>query len=195
MAAKQFSFRDRVVCAITGHKWNWRTDRVGSDGQDIPYRCDRCGHYDDEPNIVRAAGHRAAFNRWSPVTIKITRRELTMRVGVPYHRRVPALSAGVDLHYGWERTSELPGISVRFHVWRLRAGMSVGGLWQDEDGDGRALFRLWSDFTTYGLRWIGCWFGHKPEQSEWNPEYVHCARCDETLVSPNANQSEAKVAA
>lgn len=173
----------RIACALAGHRWDWRAVR----GTDDPYRCERCGHYDDEPKIVRAAKRRARLNYWSPLTFKVTRRETWLRIGTPHHHRIPQIAALLELHYGFERTGELPGVSVRLDVWRLDMGLHVGGGWQDEDGNGRALFHLWADFETYGLRWIGCWLGHKPEQPFGSESSTYCARCDEHLAKGESN--------
>lgn len=173
------TFASRIACAIVGHKWRWTPEIRG---EDAPCTCERCGHLDDEPKIVRAAKRRALFNRWSPVKLTIGRRETEFRLGLPYLRHAPTVSLRITLHYGIERTGQMPGFLIGLHVWRLLAGFQIGGLWHDEDGTYRALFRTWADFETYGWRWIGCWFGHKPEPSKWNPSSIYCARCDEPMA-------------
>jgi hypothetical protein len=172
MAADRF--RSAVVCAFAGHKWDWRASR----GMDLPYRCERCGRYDDDPKIIRVAKFRQRFTYWSPLTFKVTRREFWIRFGTPYHHRIPALRLRFDLHYGWERTSEMPGVSLDLDVWRLRCGLSLGGFWTGEEDYHRALFRLWSDFDTEGLRYIGCWFGHDWREPKYG--YISCDRCDQS---------------
>jgi hypothetical protein len=169
-----------IRCSLVGHKWNWR----GRHRTDQPYRCERCSRYDDEPGIVRAAKRRATFNRWTPLAVKVSRRQASVRVGLPSHPRIPSLSVRVAFDYGFEKDGCPFGLTVYLDLWRLNLGLSVGGFWLGEESDERALFRLWSDLETSGLRWIGCWLGHKPTESPFTPGYVSCDRCDATLAAP-----------
>ena len=173
----------RVKCAVVGHHWDWR-EHVGAG--DVPYRCERCRHYDDEPKIKRAAKRRAWLRRWSPAWGSLSRRALKLRIGWE-HR--PAVYLSLRLHFGLDRTSELPGLNITLHVGRLNVWGGIGSGYQDEDGEGRSLVGLNVTFTTYGLRWIGCWLGHKPEAAKYAPHRLYCARCDESLDTDDCSQS------
>jgi hypothetical protein len=178
-----------IRCALAGHRWRSQNEIRG---EGLPWRCERCDHSDDEPGIVRAANRRASFRRWAPLWITVGRKEASVRIGLPYvGRRVPNLSLRVELHYGWERYSGGLGVSVSLHAWRLLAGLRIGGFWHDEDGEGRALLRLWVDFSTYGWRYLPCWLGHKPRVSSSMLGHVYCDRCEESIELADADPRKA----
>lgn len=164
----------RLGCVIKGHDWEWGLPSGHS-------WCHRCKRYDDHPDILRGDGVRAAWRKWSPVGIGLRRRDLSLRIG--WYRFA---SLSVRLHFGFDRTSELPGLNVSLHVWRLRVWAGIGSGWQDEDGEGRSLGGLNVTFTTYELRWIGCWLGHKPAESERMSGYVYCDRCEQPFEMADA---------
>ena len=157
-----------VLCALSGHHvWDGYGEKTA--------RCKRCGRYEDDPAVERSRNRRNALRRWSPIWPSVSRRDLRLRLG--WER--PALNLSGRLRVGFNRTDELPGLVVWLHVWRLNISAGLGFGWMDEDGDGRTFANFRATFTTYGLRWIGCWFGHKPE-SLWT-SHVSCARCDASL--------------
>lgn len=190
----------RIVCAVFGHDWIWRREPIDDGGIYVaprlleqPYKCKRCGHFDDEPGIARAARCKAWLRRWSPVGVAVNGKRTRIRLGLPYIRQARhlALSVSVEVDYAWERFAGGTGITVSATIWRLRLGGRIGGLWQDEDGDGRSLFGIWAQFTTYGLRYMPCWFGHKPCAAERVAGYVYCARCEESLDLADAHPRKA----
>lgn len=172
MAAKRF--RSALVCAVVGHDWEWHGVPEGQ-----PYRCERCKAYDNYPKVKRAAARRVWLRKWSPLWPTIRKRGASVRIGWAYKPFTACVSIG--LHWGWDRTDELPGITAALDVWRLRVSTGIGSGWWDEDADSRSFVYLTGRFQTYGLRYVGCWFGHKPETSEYMPNHVYCARCDAPL--------------
>jgi len=169
-------------CLLRGHDWEFGLPSGHS-------FCRRCERYDDHPAVLREDNARAAFRKWSPFSISLKRRDLSVRAGWYW---LASLSA--RLHFGFDRTSELPGLNVTLHVWRLRVWAGLGSGWQDEDGDGRSFCGLNVTFTTYGLRWIGCWFGHKPTDSKYIGGHAYCDRCDESLELADADPRKAAAA-
>lgn len=187
MAAKRV--RSAIVCAVTGHRWDWRK-HVGMNDES-PYRCERCGVYYDDPKVKRAARRRVWLRTYSPIWPKITKTGASLRLGWAY--KPFTANAWIGLHWGWDRTGELPGVNASLDLWRLRLAAGIGGGWQDEDGETRGFIYLNGRVQTYGWRYIGCWLGHKPEPSPWNPDAVYCDRCDEPMAERPS--SERKVAA
>jgi hypothetical protein len=106
---------------------------------------------------------------------------VSLRLGWAYKPFTANVWIGV--HWGWDRdrTGELPGVNASLDLWRLRLSGGVGGGWQDEDGETRGFMYLQGRVQTYGWRYIGCWFGHKPETSRYMPNHVYCERCEEPL--------------
>jgi hypothetical protein len=117
-----------------------------------------------------------------PLGATVTRSQLTARVGWTYR---PRLGVWLRLHWRIEREAELPGLVVGANLWRLELTAHAGGLWwSDEDSERRSLFGCSLTFSTYGLRYIGCWFGHLPERRDYPASaryYVSCRRCDASL--------------
>jgi hypothetical protein len=176
----------RLRCTLTGHRWDWGREPF------TPTRCDRCGVASDDAGVILADRRFRTARRWSPLWITLKRRDLTVRLGWEF-----VASLTVRLHFGWDRTSELPGLNVSLHVWRLRVWAGIGSGWQDEDGDGRSFVGLNVTFTTYGLRYVGCWFGHKPETKTYStmPDFTYCARCDKPLDEHSAGAAGKQSAA
>lgn len=169
--------RKRLRCFLAGHDWE----------SGLPSRhswCRRCQRYDDDPRIVRAYKVMGFARRWSPLWITVTRRDLTIVVG--YTR--PEANVHLRLHYGWERQGELPGLNLSLTLWRLRLSSGIGQGWQDEDGEDRGLLYAQARFQTYGLRYVGCWFGHKPTTSKYMAGHVYCDRCDVSLETAKPEQ-------
>lgn len=175
MTTDRESLLAALRCLVRGHAWEFGLPSGHS-------FCQRCKRYDDHPAIKRQDRVRHALALWSPIGISVKRRDLNARVGLP---RFATLSA--RLHFGLDRTGELPGLNVTLHIWRLRVWAGIGSGWQDEDGDDRSFCGLNVAFTTYGLRWIGCWFGHKPTASKYIGGHVYCDRCDVSLELADAD--------
>jgi hypothetical protein len=174
------------VCAVVGHRWDWKSR------PDIDV-CRRCGITSDEPSVKIAERRRVAIRTYSPIWPKVTRTGASLRLGWAYKPFTANLWIG--LHWGWDRTGELPGVSASLDLWRLRLSAGIGGGWQDEDGETRGFVYMQGRVQTYGWRYIGCWFGHKPEPSSWNPSDIYCARCDESLTRGEREPSPPEVAA
>ncbi len=108
------TFLARLRCTLASHDWEWGLPSGHS-------WCRRCKRYDDDQAILREDGVRAVLRKWSPLGLGVKRRDLNIRVGLP---RIATLSA--RLHFGFDRTSELPGFNVTLHVWRLRIWLGLG---------------------------------------------------------------------
>lgn len=169
-----------IVCALAGHRWDWKTHRGSNDFE--PYRCERCDVNEDDPKVKKAAARRVWLRTYSPVWPTITKTGVSLRIGWVY--RPFTANLWIGLHWGWDRTGELPGVTASLDLWRLRVAAGLGGGWQDEDGETRGFVYLNGRVQTYGWRWIGCWLGHKPEPSSWDPLHIYCVRCDESLDQP-----------
>lgn len=177
MAARTFPFR-RLICTVGRHKWDWRASR----GEDVPYRCERCGCYDDEPSIVRWAARRAWLERWSPVGLSVRGGDarVSLRIRPTWH--LTLLSLGMRLHYKARRDDEKPGVWLWFEVWRLHFWGGAGFFWLNEDGDNRTLLHFGASFETFGLAEHVCRvLGHKPGEPLMSGT-VYCERCNEILT-------------
>lgn len=159
----------RFHCITFGHDWEWGL-RSGHSW------CRRCKRYDDYASVQREDRVLAGLRKWSPLGLSLKRRDLSVRVGWYW-----LASLSTRLHFGFSRQGELPGLNVTLHVWRLCVWVGMGSGWQDEDGDGRSFAGLNVTFTTYRLRWIGCWLGHQWSDPERG--YIHCERCDESAAT------------
>lgn len=170
-----------IRCVFVGH----------DDEEDLPSGhgfCRRCKLYSDHPARLRGAKIRRLARNWSPIGLRFTRYDVKVQVGLD---RPVALSVSVRLHFRWERIGELPGIHAWVNVWRLNVHAHVGGGWQDEDGDRRTLLGTYATFQTYGLRYIGCWLGHKPRYASGMLGYVYCSRCKTSLELADADPRKA----
>jgi hypothetical protein len=174
----------RIRCALFGHDW-------GNDHDEWPSGksfCVRCMRYSDHPAVARVDKIRSFMRTWSPLRLLVSRYGVKVWIGL--HRPV-GLNVSFRLHWRWDRTGELPGVHVWSQLWRLGIGVLVGGGWQDEDGENRTLLNAYATFQTYGLRWIGCWFGHKPRVSSNMLGHVYCDRCGTSLELADADPRKA----
>lgn len=173
--------RKAILCAVIGHhSWPEPVRNLDGDWSDPdPYECIRCGVSNEK--AAKAQARWNAVRKWAPLWLRRSRRELYVRVGWDWRRR---FSASLCVHWGIARDGEFPGIHAGVNLWRLGIGASVGGFWQDEDGNSRALVRVWSDFETYGIAEKVCRLvGHKPGTPYGSCQWVDCERCGATLSS------------
>jgi hypothetical protein len=139
--------------------------------------CPRCKRYDDNPAVLQAERIIGWWRRWTPIALRARHGDAYVRIG-NYHWH---LHATARLHYRWRRDEELPGLHLGLEVWRLHVYAGLGSGWQGEDGEDRSLLQLGASVKTYGLRYIGCWRGHKPKTYEGTRGYTYCERCDEQI--------------
>lgn len=164
------------MCALIGHH---RWPSMGMASYEV---CDRCGI--DSDHAGKLADRWRAVQKWSPLWVRRSRRELLVRVGWDW--RV-ALAATLRFHWGFDGYGECPGLHVGLHLWRLEAGASIGGFWQDEDGNGRALLCVWANGETDGIADTVCRVvGHHPDEPLRMSGSVYCKRCGNPL--PAASQ-------
>lgn len=118
-----------------------------------------------------------------PFSAHLRRRDLRVRIGFSYPWPTwMQINAGLRFHFGWEKDGELPGLHLWIDVAWLHLWLTVGAGWTDEDGEHRTFLSAGAYLKTYGLRYVGCWFGHKPERCEYTDRYyVSCSRCDADL--------------
>jgi hypothetical protein len=118
-----------------------------------------------------------------PFAASIRGRDLKVRIGTTYPWPTwMQVNVGFRLHFGWDKDSELPGLHLWADVTWLHLYAHLGGGWTDEDGEHRTLLTAGAYLKTYGLRYVGCWFGHKPKHELiGTTEFVTCDRCDTDL--------------
>lgn len=123
------------------------------------------------------------WRKWVPLKWHGSKRGARLVLGWGYP--LPACNVSVRLHWHCEREGEWPGIHLGAHLWRLEVYAGLGGLWWNEDAEDRSLFNISATVNTYGLRYVGCWFGHVPERREYphtDHWYTSCKRCDGQLA-------------
>lgn len=121
----------------------------------------------------------------SPLWLSWRHRDLTARVGFTYPwPRWMRLNVGFRFHLGFEKDGEWPGLHLHVTLMWLTLYAHLGGCWQDEDGESRSLATMGVYLNTYGLRYIGCWLGHRPVRHDYprsDHYFVECTRCHATL--------------
>jgi hypothetical protein len=157
----------RALCWIIGHH-KWPKDDLYYEGP-----CLRCGKGERRSKWSRR------WQQWYPLHLRHYRWGLELRIGWLYRL---SLSLTAQIEALMER--RVPYITARLNTKPAELGISLGGFWQSEDGDGdRALFRLWLDISDPiepGKRLLCRWRGHKPGRL-YETGNQYCERCSEAI--------------